>query len=267
MESLLSQNNFLNTACFIKTDSPIVDIDRTSIQLETKQIIAKIPIDNFKSPLFDPSLITSALVDQLIADTQQTLNSQYYLAGKQTDDLQLTSRLTDYQKLMKKIFKLDFPEWATTADELVNCLLNTRTPQVWSESLFCIVPPGLATILINHSSYVQDLGNTKAVHSQIHSIGSVASRLQIYVNGSLPWESTSVIVGIPTVNSESGTYLIEGKFELIETDAFAENGQYLNAAIVSKQAISQIGTDSNVRYISYDIINKKKPFFRKLFNL
>jgi hypothetical protein len=262
MDSLLSEESFLTTAAFNTVDTPIVEINNTVIHLEERQIIGKLPAETLD---FLPGAIhhaEKALVNELISDMSQLLYNEYLKLGEATAESQLSST----KKVLRKIFKIDFPIYVANTDELGSFLM-TRLPSVFSGDRFCILPLGLAQLMLQNSNFVSTSFESRTSPGGIYPIGTYFNMLEIYINTSIPWDSTQVITGLKTNWGNDGVYVIEGKSELLKTEAFAESKGSLNMAVRSLHAIQKIGDSSDLYFVKHEIINKKRPFLRKLFNL
>jgi hypothetical protein len=262
MNSLLSEEPFLTTAAFNRVDAPIVEINNTIIELEEKQIIAKVPtdvLDSFPDAIYHAE---KSLVNELISDTSQLLHAEYLKLGEATAEAQLSAT----KKVLRKLFKLNFPTYVRDTDELGSFLM-TRLPSVFSGDRFCILPIGLAQLMLQNSNFVPTPFESRTSPGGIYPIGTYFDMLEIYINTSIPWDSTQVITGLKTKWNNDGVYLIEGNSELLKTEAFAESKDTLNMAVSSRQAIKKIGDSADSYFMKLEVINKKRPFLRKLFNL
>jgi hypothetical protein len=261
MKSLLSEEPFLNTAAFSKVDLPIIEINNTIIQLDERQIISKLSANVLVSMPNAISNTEDSLVNELISDTSQLLYNEYLKLGEAAAESQLSST----KKVLRRIFKINFPAYVRDSNELGSFLMN-QLPFVFSGDRFCILPIGLAQLMLQNPDFVPTSLESRTSPGGIYLVGTYSNKLDIYVNTSIPWDSTQVIIGLKTNFGNDGVYVIEGISELLKTEAFAESTNTLNMAVRSLQAIKKIGDSADSHFMKLEVINKKRPFLRKLFN-
>lgn len=262
MESIFLKEPFLNTAALVTTDNKVIELNNKVFKLENREIIAKLPSDAIKQL---PNAIEHAeriLVNELISDTSQLLHDKYLKLGEAAAD----SQISVTKKVLRKLFKLNFPTYVRDTDELGSFLV-TRHPSIFTGERFCILPINLAHKIVDNPKFEPTAFESRTSPGGIYPIGTYAGLLEIYINTAIPYNSTKVINGFKTRPDRDGVYLIEGDHELLKTEAFAEVEGSLNLAIRSSHTIQTVGEKLTQYFLTHDILVKKKPFFRKLFNL
>jgi hypothetical protein len=256
----LLEIEFLNTAKVISTDLSAVIIQRTDnsypIQLSTRQIVAKIPPG---TPEEYSQFVIPTMINQLASDVSQELYQKYCDAA--IDRNQPNSR---FKKILAKVFGMKFPHYYDDSSEFASLLIWSQTATVNQEP-FVVLPLDLCSLISTHGSFVFSQAGRSANMPGIYPLGEI-NGMSIWLNPMLDHNSTQVLLGSKVEQNDAGVYIPMGELEILETDAFAEDGPSKNQAIRCRLAIESIG-DTDSKYEIFQVVNRKKPFFRKLFNL
>lgn len=273
----LLEIDFLNTAKVIPTDLPAVIVpiiesptlfkytneetqaiaDKSyPIQLETKQIVAKVPQGTPEEYL---SYVMPAMINQLASDVSQELYQKYCAAA-----IDRTSPNSRFKRLLAKVFGMKFPYYCDTPEEFASLIIWSQAATLKPNS-FVVLPIGLSSLISRYEGFVFSQESRSADTHMIHPFGEI-NGVTIWLNPVLNYNSTQVVLGSKVEADEAGVYIPMGELEILETDAFAEDGPSKNQAIRCRMAIQKVG-NTDTKYEILQVVNQKKPFFRKLFNL
>lgn len=268
MKEIFLNNTFISTANIVPVDGSPIKIGDRVCELQTKQIIAKLSLLELKSiESFDPiDLMKSSLINELLKDTQQEIYLKYLEFG----EINRVSRLTKLQKFLEKRLKIKssyFIGGYSDVDrplKMLDILFANTSPSFLGKTSFCVIPVELASILADAPSFKSDRDESIPIHSLTYRIGTI-NNLDIFVNTDLAFSSDQVVIGEYSKGYD-GVNLVVGDTEFIETDAFADATMIKNVGITSRLAVFPYNVAED-QYLSLSIVNKKKPLFRKLFNL
>ena len=273
----LLEIDFLNTAKVIQTDLPAVIVpliesptlfkytneetqaiaDKSyPIQLQTKQIVAKVPLGTPEEYL---SYVMPAMINQLASDVSQELYQKYCDAA-----IDRTSPNSRFKRVLAKVFGMKFPYYCTEPAELASLIIWSQAATLKPNS-FVVLPIGLSSLISKYDGFVFSQESRSADTNMIHPFGEI-NGVTIWLNPVLNYNSTQVVLGSKVEADEAGVYVPMGELEILETDAFANEGPSKNQAIRCRMAIEKVG-NTDTKYEILQVVNQKKPFFRKLFNL
>jgi hypothetical protein len=256
----LLEIDFLNTAKIISIDLPAVMVliadTRYPIQLETRQIVAKIPPGTPKEYL---QSVTPTMINQLAGDLSQELYQKYCAAA-----IDRTVPNSRFKKILANVFGIKFPYYCDEPVEFANFLIWSQAASL-KPNPFVVLPLGLCSLISNHGQFIFSQASRSADTNGIYPLGEI-NGMTIWLNPLLDHNSTQVLLGSKVEENEAGVYIPMGELEILETDAFANDGPSKNQAIRCRLAIEKAGR-TDTKYEILQVANRKKPFFRKLFNL
>ena len=256
----LLEIEFLNTARVISTDLPAVMVQLVGeshlIQLQTKQIVAKVPQGTPEEYL---SYVMPTMINQLASDVSQELYQKYCDAA-----IDRTNPNSRFKRVLAKVFGVKFPYYCDTPEEFASLIIWSQAATLKPNS-FVVLPIGLSSLISRYEGFVFSQESRSADANMIHPFGEI-NGVTIWLNPVLNYNSTQVVLGSKVEADETGVYIPMGELEILETDAFAEDGLSKNQAIRCRMAIEKVG-NADTKYEILQVVNQKKPFFRKLFNL
>ena len=264
-------NPFLATAKIEECPNPHIVIGDKPFELATRQIIAKIPdqnMSNLNGDLDLEAMAKSAIYAEFVRDVQADLYSKYLEIGRRNQESKLSKfKLFLSKKLgiQPKTFIGDLSVEQAAFDIATDILLarNFDLSTKFNDDSFCVLSAPFASIL-GHSQYFKANEKTADVNDGRFYLAGSIFQVQVFVDSDNVDPHSDGILLTGKIASE--VTLGYKELDFIESSAFAEMNGYKNLAINGRLVIAE-DTNNCQGYGVITISPKKKPLFRKLFNL
>jgi hypothetical protein len=212
-------------------------------------------------------MVVSTLENEAGANNQKLLLSKYYFLSEITRNNELRkSRWNRF--LLRFISESHFCFHFENYNDMIKKILfksnfighKTRR----GNADFIICPPKYATYIMESPNFVyRETREVSLSSGGIDFIGTIADKIQVFVDRNSDYSENRVIIGKKTKESESGVYFIQGDKS---TEEFTDTMGDKKITLIYRQAIiSPEGSE-----ISFDVIrvsDSKRPFWKKLLSI
>ena len=264
-------NPFLATAKIEECPNPHLIIGDKPFELATRQIVAKIPnqdMSNLNGDLDLEAMAKSATYTQFVEDVQAELYSKYLEIGRRNQESKLSKfKLFLSKKLgiQPKIFIGGISVEQAAFDLATDILLarEFELSKKFNDDAFCVLSAPFASVLEYSAHFKANEKTDKYSDRRFYLAGSIFG-VQVFADSVYgdPHSDGILLSG----KIASGVVIGYKELDFIESSAFAEVAGYKNIAINGRLVIAE-DTNNCQGYGVITISPKKKPLFRKLFNL
>jgi hypothetical protein len=246
-----------------------LDVNLAIVHVETFQIKAQ--VDKAQTALLSAigidqvAIIKSALINEAAMSTAKAMISLYDRLGN--DHKQ--SRFSKRQRFLQKWFNLSFPTYVTDGIDIARKIVMysnfIATSCRRGRGNFVIVSSKIHALLCDSPAYVGNLNNSVISNGSTFLNGAIGD-IKIYVDPNTT--SDHIIIGRSLTrvsDPEPGVVFLEYTRKFNTTEAPTT----IHIALDSRHAITTIGKKESVRanYYTTDLEFKKRPYWRKLFNV
>lgn len=208
--------------------------------------------------------LVSALSNEILLGNQKVLNGIYKKLGEETE----RKSRSKWKSFLNKYFNIEFPIYVKDSKELaLKIVLFSNLIAAKSRrgpGNFIVVSPYTWGLLQELDS-VTLLNPGDSMSAGIIQVGTMNNQFQVFLNTSLPYGDTTVIIGRKSEEPFSGAIFGRYTRELEVMDSyspmdFKETSEYV---LIERSIISEFGNPSDAYYTA-NIVVGKKPLWRTL---
>lgn len=207
--------------------------------------------------------MSSVLSNEAKLQMEKQLLEIYQKLGESSED----PSLNKWKNFLKRVFKLDFPQWIEP-QEIHNKLatnLVKRSNWIATKSRrgpanFCIVGAELGTYIQDSPLFAFNDISTVDNNPGIRYVGNIGN-LKVFVNPFWKFNEKTVILGKSTQDSNPGVYFGQWTMNLLKV--MSEETMNWKYAVRPRYTMDEVG-DLKSGYSTFQVVIGKKPFWRKI---